>query len=378
MTRHEALWRIHETLKGLSFREVGPGAADYEGTIKVHGKPVDIRLSIPDVRFGTKPQITLLNRLQVPLELLAHIETDSGICYASGAGLPLDLYRPGEAILRVLDEAKRTLELSFKDGARREIIDEYQSYWYPQRYINCFLPRKATAQIVKAKMFRATNGKGSTVRCLAEEPMLTGYHPTILNSAEVWYTDKPIRPAGKLNAPSTLEELKVWLNAQLGLSVDRSARGFEVLARCEALFIAAPNAFVGVKIILPSDLQAGVERGSIRVKALPGLLRTRAAAIQLERLSAVWCSIEDVVDRNNNAVRNLRDLSIALVGCGTIGSHLARMLVQSGAGIAGRFSLYDNQRLSEGNIGRHLLGFADIGKPKASALKAELQRFHLR
>jgi molybdopterin/thiamine biosynthesis adenylyltransferase len=376
MIRREALWRIDETLKRLNFREVGPGSADYEGAIKVHGKPVDIRLSIPDVRFGTKPQITLLDRSQVTLELLAHVETGSGICYASGAGLPLDLYKPGEAILRVLAEATRTLELSFKGGARREIVDEYQSYWFPRRHIHCFLPRIAPARIAKAKMFQAANGSGNAITCLAKEPVLRGYHPTGIIGAEVWYTDGPIGPAKELDAPSTLGELKDWLDAQAGLPADKWARAFNLMACGDALFIAAPNAFVGAKIILPADLMAGVKHKSIRAQALPRLLQTRTTAIKLERLSAAWCNIEDIVNRNNNASCSLKGLSIALVGCGTIGSHLARMLVQSGAGMDGCFSLYDNQWLSEGNIGRHLLGFADIGKPKAIALKAELERFH--
>jgi molybdopterin/thiamine biosynthesis adenylyltransferase len=52
------------------------------------------------------------------------------------------------------------------------------------------------------------------------------------------------------------------------------------------------------------------------------------------------------------------------------------MLIQSGSGVGAAFTLFDNQVLSEGNIGRHLLGFGDIGKSKATALKAELERFH--
>lgn len=376
MNRHEALWRIDETLKVLDFREVGPGAADYEGAIKVHGRPVDIRLSIPDVRFGTKPSVTLLDRSQIDFELLAHIETDSGICYASGAGLPLDLYQPGESILRVLEEAKRTLELSFKGGGRREIIDEYQNYWYPRRHIDCFLPRVTGSRIVKAKLFAAAKDSKTAITCLATEPALRGYYPTILANVEVWHTDKMIGPAKAIKAPSTLIELRDWLEAQQGLPADRWTRAVELLARREALFVAAPNAFVGVRIILPPDLATGLKKGAIRAKAMPALLRARMATVKLERLSAAWCNIEDIVNRNNNAPCSLKGRSIALVGCGTIGSHLARMLVQSGAGLDGRFTLYDNQPLSEGNIGRHLLGFADIGKPKAIALKVELERFH--
>ena len=68
MDRHEALRRIDATLKARGFKETGPGFADYEGSIPVHGTPVDITLSIPDVRFAAKPVLTLKDRSQIPLD----------------------------------------------------------------------------------------------------------------------------------------------------------------------------------------------------------------------------------------------------------------------------------------------------------------------
>jgi molybdopterin/thiamine biosynthesis adenylyltransferase len=67
---------------------------------------------------------------------------------------------------------------------------------------------------------------------------------------------------------------------------------------------------------------------------------------------------------------------ITLVGCGTIGSHLAKMLAQSGAGYGrdGRLRLIDQQNLKPGNLGRHLLGLPDVGRPKAVAVRDLLVR----
>jgi molybdopterin/thiamine biosynthesis adenylyltransferase len=67
---------------------------------------------------------------------------------------------------------------------------------------------------------------------------------------------------------------------------------------------------------------------------------------------------------------------IGLVGCGTIGGYLARLLVQSGAGCEATLHLYDTDALKPGNLGRHLLGFEDLGKPKAQAVAAYLGSFH--
>lgn len=376
MDRHEALRRIDATLKARGFRETGPGFADYEGSIPVHGTPVDITLSIPDVRFAAKPVLTLKDRSQIPLDTLAHIETGNGICYASGAGLPVDLYEPGPAILRVLEEAKRTLELSFKGRAAREIIDEFQQYWHSELGVRCLVPKMPPAVVRKASLFIAKLGDKPQFMCLADKADLRGYNSLAVGLAQIWSVDAPIGPAAGIRAPNTLAELQRWFAGQAGLGRSRWNAAFSALSEGQTLFVAAPNAFVGLRLEQPKDLEAGVKRGSIRKQAVPKLLAARSAAIELERFSGTWCSIEDITARNSVEQNTLKGKSIALVGCGTIGSHLARMLVQSGAGIGAHLSIFDNQYLSEGNIGRHLLGFGDIGKRKAFALKAELERFH--
>lgn len=376
MDRHEALWRIHATLRDKGFVEVGPGIADYDGTVPVHGSPVDIGLSIPDVRFASKPVVTLKDRNQIPLETLAHIETDNGICYASGAGLPIDLYEPGQAILRVLEEVRRTLELSFRGRAAREIIDEFQLYWKHGLDVRCLLPKVTDSPVKNATLFIAQADGTSPFMCLAERPDLRGHQVTAPRPAQIWYLNDPIGPAAGIRAPSTLAQLQAWITGQPGLCATQWDRAFNALAAGAALFIAAPNAFVGARLEIPKDLLAGISRGSIRKQAVPKLLARRSGTVQLARFAGAWSNIEDITTRNSMERHTLIGKSIALVGCGTIGSHLARMLVQSGAGVGAPFTVFDNQILSEGNIGRHLLGFGDIGKSKATALKAELERFH--
>src|SRR3546814_6602074 len=69
----------------------------------------------------------------------------TGICYASGAGLPLDNMRPGEAILRILAEAATTLERSFKGRGAEEAADEYKQYWHSERHAWSLVPRLGRA-----------------------------------------------------------------------------------------------------------------------------------------------------------------------------------------------------------------------------------------
>lgn len=376
MNERDALRAIDSTLKNIGFKEIGPGIADYEGQLKVHGKSVDITLSIPDVRFSEKPRIHLKDRSQIPLELLAHVEVGTGICYASGAGLPVDIYQPGQAILRILEEVQRTLELSYAGRAEREIVDEYQHYWYPKLGVRTLLPRVSSTKTTKGHMFFACVDGNVKFMCIASAPNLQGYEAQFSKPVQLWYVDAPIGPTKAVAAPSTLVDLEHWFVGQDALQNRNWEDAFACLAARQLLFIAAPNALVGVGLDLPKDLLAGINRGAIRAKTVPAVIKAKTPPLKVERYGGTWCNLDDVTSRNNADDQTLKNVSIAIVGCGTIGSHLARMLIQCGAGNHARFSIYDTEILTEGNIGRHLLGFADIGKLKATALKAELERFH--
>lgn len=376
MDSRAAIRIIDETLKGRGFREVGPGAMDYEGPIRVHGADIDVRVSITDPRFAAKPRVFLKDRSQIPVEVLAHVEDDTGICYTSGAGLPVDLYEPGQAILRILEEVRHTLELSYRGRGHQEIVEEYQHYWYPKIGVKTFFPRHSASKTVRGKLFFVGRNGSTDFMCMGPDASLRGYDATLPRSVELRYVDAPLGPISGVGAPSTAAEFESWYKAQPALKSQSWDQTWNWLIEGNALFFAAPNVLLGLTFKRLRQFDVAVNRNAIRPHMLPKLMKSKASIIEIDRLAGNWCSIEDISARNNVETANLLDKSIALVGCGTIGSHLAKMLVQSGAGGRGRLSVFDTDLLREGNLGRHLLGFEYLGQPKAAALKTELERFH--
>ncbi|WP_157814770.1 ThiF family adenylyltransferase [Janthinobacterium sp. 64] len=82
-----------------------------------------------------------------------------------------------------------------------------------------------------------------------------------------------------------------------------------------------------------------------------------------------------IAERNVPSMKTLAEKRIALVGCGTIGGYLADLLVRAGAGSGGgQLVLIDNDVLSTGNLGRHILGFSDVGKNKARGMARKFLR----
>ena len=90
-----------------------------------------------------------------------------------------------------------------------------------------------------------------------------------------------------------------------------------------------------------------------------------------------WCRVLE--NRSEVTVRRDADSptawfagkSIALWGCGALGSHIAEMIVRAGAA---RLVLVDNGIVKPGILVRQLFEDRDIGKPKALALARRLRR----
>lgn len=92
-----------------------------------------------------------------------------------------------------------------------------------------------------------------------------------------------------------------------------------------------------------------------------------------------WCRVlenrpEIVVRRDHDAPMSLfRGKTVAVWGCGAIGSHVAEMLVRASVE---QLILWDDGIVGPGLLARQLFDHDDIGRPKAEALAARLRRIN--
>ena len=114
--------------------------------------------------------------------------------------------------------------------------------------------------------------------------------------------------------------------------------------------------------------RVAVLKGAQRREGFRRIARINAGRVEVERHGGARIDLLFIFGRNMNKQSPLIGRRIALIGCGTIGSHLAKFLVQSGAGHeGGTLVLLDNQSFEPGNVGRHYLGMARVGEWKAEA-----------
>ena len=80
---------------------------------------------------------------------------------------------------------------------------------------------------------------------------------------------------------------------------------------------------------------------------------------------------QEYILERGGAQPSLQDISIAVIGCGSVGSRIAELLALSGIG---KLILVDDDKLSEDNIYRHVLGGDAIGDYKVQAMAGHLKR----
>ncbi|MCF1523480.1 ThiF family adenylyltransferase [Escherichia coli] len=92
----------------------------------------------------------------------------------------------------------------------------------------------------------------------------------------------------------------------------------------------------------------------------------KAQNILVERNDNSWIMGRD----HNPTYKKISEHTVAIIGCGSVGSSISRLLIQSGIT---NIMLWDEDSMKSENSSRHLLGFDSVNKNKASALASKLR-----
>jgi molybdopterin/thiamine biosynthesis adenylyltransferase len=342
----------------------------YRGSIYAHGNQAAVEIDIPDLTFVEMPKVRLIDRANLPVKALAHINFDDTICYVGEGGLPLDLYDPGGSVLRVLREAEIALERSFGGQAANEYEGEMASYWNGQFHVYVALPTSAANEIYRAELL---NIGADHNRLLVIVPTGRWKHlPTRSRKPVSILSFASNLRYGAAFKSENLAGIVDWLGSQPPVreAVIASA------AASEPIFVISPNALIGWGAVLPATLKMLQNVGRVRKQFLEKQIAKSLDSIGLERMTGIRSDLQNIVQRNLLGQPSLAGKKISLIGAGTIGGNLGRLLVQSGAGCGEDFAIYDNDKFRPGNLGRHVLGFADLDRPKVEAMADLLRRFH--
>lgn len=374
----EALDQVRAALGQEGFTEAPGDHPTFEGSVAVGARRLRVSVAFPCLRFTRLPVARLLCRQEELPGTRAHVERDDRLCYAAPGSIVLDMYEPGNSALTVLACIRETLQAVLDGSAEAELSAEFPQHWMGGS-VHVALAQGAEDG---AAFLLATERLGAPpltvlTRCAERGSGFVGGamgridgHPF----ARAWLcrTDRPLRLEAGAERPdnySTFLDSAGAVDPTLPGRLMRAARE-QFFREHVYLFVAAPNGCVGARLIPPVLW----ERACRRRAFWADMLDEKASAIGLELLSGTRMDSELARRRNLGGGPSLAGRNIVLVGCGTIGGHLARFLVQSGAGDGGRLLVFDNGTLAVGNLGRHLLGPGDIASNKALAIEREISR----
>jgi hypothetical protein len=108
---------------------------------------------------------------------------------------------------------------------------------------------------------------------------------------------------------------------------------------------------------------SAVPEAVVRTRLFGG---TPADRNSVERVDPAW-----IHGRGHDPrVPRLRDATVAVLGCGSVGAPVAHALARAGVG---RLILVDKEILKSANVGRHPLGVESIGDAKTAALARQIR-----
>ncbi|MCG7983789.1 MAG: ThiF family adenylyltransferase [Candidatus Thiodiazotropha lotti] len=383
-----ALAEVHRWLSNEGFSRIHGEARwyAYDGILVCNKLEVPVRLRFENLDFTDLPEIYLLDprpeKLQRPL---SHVDTEGKLCYLDAEAHFLDRYQPVKSVATLLELARNVLVDSLRDKNSGDVGYEFSAYWdWSVLGVSLSTPSSGSVVSFNYLAYSSPTGNDHKQIVVGTKEEIKKYadwkNGTLCNMSDhtaIWIrmTLPPLLPASGMWPPNNVKSFFHWLGLVDPASAKKLSQvlGTKAGARNPILIVLEHHSgVVAVQITIPENIAKSTDFPSRFRKQLlidKGNLGTRFVRIRLDDYSPRFLT------SRNLASKSLESKRIVLIGCGTIGGYLARLLVQVGAGLGiGELVLYDGQALSVGNIGRHYLDGKYLYDNKADACCHKLQK----
>ncbi|MCK1759087.1 ThiF family adenylyltransferase [Bradyrhizobium sp. 137] len=362
-----AVYRGRAAEKGWRF------AADFPGGLR----RLDLIVS---AGFPSTPaRVALVDR--PPFLTWPHVEKDGVLClFPDTTTMSVD--DPYDGVASLLSEAFTMVGAAIRGELDGDFRTEFLTYWHHMERGGDRTVLSLLDPGPPSRPVRVWEGVSQTVIAENDEQLrawLRNAAPKVAASkiksrggAFVWLDRVPIPP----EYPSSAKDVYALAESAGGADLlDELAR--ETLPRTFVFFGALAEA--GPALATAVVNRPAVIRGrdplcaGFRPSAVPEhVVRARLFGgapcdrNSVERVDPAWIHGRD----RDARVPTLRDATVAMLGCGSIGAPVAHALARAGVG---KFILVDKQLLKSANVGRHTLGVQSIDDPKAAALAHQLR-----
>lgn len=372
---------IHVALRGRGFTQDSnspPKTIRYSGVLRCTGVDVPVHLEITDPEFVTLPKITLIKRPPGLPAVCSHLGDDNGLCYLSAKTAHIDLYGAPQQVLGCIDAAESVLSRLMAGDALADTRDEFSVYWRGEIPLLIDLAEKDKTAIAWKIGF--SDDREKWILSSNEAAVKAKYERVGGNLAE---KGAPAYVLPAVNAPlvhadrwppKTMGDIAAWFRngaRDTYKVLEHALKAFHQShsTHDRVIFLFKhERAWFGFSVLFDKEYRS---KHTAAKQWIQHVLHGRGSQKAISRLIPVRIDQPYLVSRNLAANENtLAGKRIVLAGCGAIGGYLAELLVRAGAGTGGgQLTLVDPDILLPGNLGRHVLGFQDLFRNKAEAVR---------
>jgi molybdopterin/thiamine biosynthesis adenylyltransferase len=297
-----------------------------------------------------------------------HVERNLRLCVA-GSGTTTDHLDPVGVVRYFVEDALRLISAIERGELLEDFRIDFQAYWHRsstsklrvQTIVSLEPPTRPLAQTYYNSQLIVADGAVELKRWISNflgKPFDGVTVPSLL----VWLDPLPV-PS---EYPATVAQLRAFLNAR-SPEVDLNQ------------LLPPPG---GNSVIIIAGPTAPGKTGSaafhLRAPSASKVLKGFRPGRVPPTIVGAGTSLDRVMTTQVGAAENrlptaqqtsTRDLRVAIIGCGSLGGGVARLLAQQGVS---NLTLIDPDFLAWENIGRHELGAQRVGQNKAKALASQL------
>jgi len=310
------------------------------------------------------------------LGYIPHILPDGSICYLEKESVDINTEKPKTVFQASVEMVIKTLTDGLTGANRKDFREEFNLFWNN----NKFLSKLSVSSFIdvgkepkKIQLLKNNNKKAIVFDCdkdiERQKKVYFGNRKTFSKSGmyiPLQLECEIITP--KYDEKWTVDQFVNWLlpkiSAEHLLIINQSILSKNP-ARFEYLVLGIPRE-TGSPILIGVHLKPNKKKSSY-----PLLENDTGWGIDL--LSISRFDKPAFLPRGGAKVE-LQDKSVLLVGCGSVGSHLALDLAKVGIGLIG---LIDNDKIELTNLQRFAMGFQYTGMLKVKAIEEYLSKNYL-
>jgi hypothetical protein len=326
-----------------------------------------------------------VNRSVLP-KRVPHIEKTGKVCIAPGTGILLDTTRPRAIVAESLAKAAQTIDAGLSGKNEEDLLDEFLAYWDHELEVGLCSICDADGETrplhrVEIEGWRAARGSkilvSDTANATEEWCMRLGRPSVPLQGGFLLRLQAGFPPPDFDTSLTICEVCELIRRAASDETRGALKRWLDRVRLPATVLMSMPLPRDSARVLIAVELPAPVGRAAQAAERgfRPGRAPTRRQ-LSASRHTPVRRMFVERLDPGfllprAGTVAKFAARTVAVVGCGAVGSHLVERLASLGIG---RLRLVDHEKLIPANIHRHALGMEALGCNKAAALCVMLGR----